>query len=104
MDEQLKRLKTKTVIVIILALLALTWQYLDYLTIKKYIPFDEFGNVELLIIISSYLFFIILFISIISLAFSAFRTAMKYKSEKKKNEKEKNRLPLQNINPDILKK
>ena len=104
MEEQLKKLKTKTIVVIILALLALTWQYLNYLTIKKYIPFDEFGNVELLIIISSYLFFIILFISIISLAFSAFRTALRYKSEKKKTEKDKGKLPLQNINPDILEK
>jgi hypothetical protein len=89
MEEQLKKLKSKTVVSIILALLALTWQFLNYLTIKKYIPFDEFANMELLIVISSYVFFVILFISLVSLSFTVFRVSLKYRSEKKKLEKDK---------------
>ncbi|MCB9211370.1 MAG: hypothetical protein H6612_11870 [Ignavibacteriales bacterium] len=89
MEEQLKKLKTKTIITIILALLALTWQFLNYLTIKKYIPFDEFANMELVIVISGYVFFVILFFSLISLSFTVFRVSLKFRSEKKKIEKEK---------------
>ena len=87
MIEQLRKLRTKSIILIILALLALTWQFLNYLTIKKYIPFDDFTNTDLVLIVSGYLFFILLVIGIISLVFTAFRVSMKYHSEKKKESK-----------------
>ena len=87
MIEQLRKLKTKSIIVIILTLLALTWQFLNYLTIKKYIPVDDFTNTDVVLIVSGYLFFILLSIGIISLVFTAFRVSMKYHSEKKKEGK-----------------
>lgn len=88
MEKQLKKLKNKSVIVIILALLALTWQFLNYLTIKEYVPLNNIGNFEIVILYSSYIFFIVLFLAIISLSFTSFRVSMKYYSEKKKIEKE----------------
>ena len=87
MEEHLKKLKTKSVIVIILALLALTWQFLNYITIKDHFLSDNFSSVEKIIIYSGYLFSIILLLSIISLVYTAFRVSIKYKSEKKKLEK-----------------
>lgn len=89
MIVQLKKLKTKSVITIILALLAITWQFLNYITIKDFVPMDNFTSLEVIIIYSSYVFLAILFFSILSLAFTAFRVSIKYNSEKKKIEKEK---------------
>jgi hypothetical protein len=90
MIEQLKKLKTKTLITLVLALLAITWQFLNFMTIKDYVPLDNFTSLEVIIIYSSYLFLAVLFISLISLSFTAFRVSMKYNSEKKKEEKLKN--------------
>jgi hypothetical protein len=87
MIEQLKKLKTKTIITLVLALLAITWQFLNFMTIKDYVPLDNFTSLEVIIIYSSYLFLAILFISLISLSFTAFRVSMKYNSEKKKEGK-----------------
>ncbi len=89
MNEQLKKLKTKSIITLILALLAITWQFLNYMTIRDYVPLDNFTSLEVIIIYSSYIFLSILFISLLSLSFTAFRVSMKYKSEKKKEEKHK---------------
>jgi len=89
MNEQLKRLKTKSIITLILALLAITWQFLNYMTIKDYVPLDNFTSLEVIIIYSSYIFLSILFFALISLSFTAFRVSMKYNSEKKKEEKHK---------------
>ena len=89
MEEQLKKLKTKSVTAIILALLAVTWQFLTYITIKKYMTLDDFSSIEVIIVYSSYLFLVLFLLAIISLTFSAFRVSMKYHSEKKKEEKEK---------------
>lgn len=89
MLEQLKKLKAKSVITIILALLAITWQFLSYITIKDFVPMDNFTSIEVIIIYSSYIFLAILFLSILSLAFTSFRVSLKYNSEKKKLEKEK---------------
>lgn len=89
MIEQLRKLKTKSIITVVLGLLAITWQFLNYTTIKDYVPLDNFTSFEVIIIYSSYVFLGILFLSIISLTFTAFRVSMKYSSEKKKEEKEK---------------
>ncbi len=88
MEEQLRKLKSKSIISLILALLALTWQFINYITIKEYVSLDNFTSFETIIIYSSYLFLVILFLSIISLSFTAFRVSIKYSSEKKKMEKE----------------
>lgn len=88
MEEQLRKLKSKSIISIILALLALTWQFINYTTIKEYVTLDNFTSFETIIIYSSYLFLVILFLSIISLSFTAFRVSIKYGSEKKKIAKE----------------
>ena len=98
MDEQLKKLKTKATVILVLSLLSLTWQFLNYLTIKKYIPFDEFWNIEFVMIIVGYIFFLILFIGIVSLVFTSFRVSIKYNSEKKKSEKDKAKLNSEKIN------
>ena len=91
MEEQLRKLKSKSIISLILALLALTWQFINYTTIKEYVSLDNFTSLETIIIYSSYLFLVILFLSIISLSFTTFRVSMKYGSEKKKLEKEFNK-------------
>jgi len=97
MIDQLKKLKNKSVIVIILSLLALTWQFLNYLAIKEYVPFEQFGTFEILIIYSSYIFFLILLLALFSLTYTSFRVIMKYNAEKKKLEKEKSNSTTQNI-------
>ena len=84
MEDQLKKLKTKTIITIVLALLAITWQFLNYLTIKDYLAMDDFTSIQVIIIYSSYLFLAILMIYLISLSFTVFRLSLKYRSEKKK--------------------
>jgi hypothetical protein len=89
MDELIKKLKSKSIVLLILSLLALTWQFLNYLTLKNFIGFYELKNSEIIIIYSGYFFFLVLFIAIISIVFTIFRVSMKYKSEKKKLEKEK---------------
>lgn len=87
MEEQIKKLKSKAIITIILSLLAVTWQFLNYLTIKDYVPMDNFTSIEVIIIYSSYIFLAILLFSILSLSYTAFRVSMKYRSEKKKESK-----------------
>lgn len=87
MEEQIKKLKSKAIITIILSLLAVTWQFLSYLTIKDYVPMDNFTSVQVIIIYSSYIFLAILMFSILSLSYTAFRVSMKYRSEKKKESK-----------------
>ncbi len=104
MEKQLKKLKNKSVIVIILALLALTWQFLNYLTIKEYIPFNNVSTYEIVILYSSYLFFIILFLALISLTFTSFRVSLKYYSEKKKIEKEQKKIESQKNEETIREK
>ncbi len=89
MIEQLKKLRTKSIITLILAMLALTWQFLNYLTIKDILPMDNFLSLESIIIYSSYLFIIVLFLAIVSLVFSIFRISIKYNSEQKKIEKKR---------------
>ena len=88
MLDQLKKLRSKSIITIILAMLAITWQFLSYITIKDFVPMDNFTSIEVIIIYSSYIFLAILFFSILSLSFTAFRVALKYKSEMKQLEKE----------------
>ncbi len=89
MEEQLKKLKTRAVITFILALLTLTWQFLNYMSVKEYLSKSFFeSDSSTIMVYLSYLVFVLLFISIIPLTFSAFRVNMKYKSEKKKERKE----------------
>jgi NADH:ubiquinone oxidoreductase subunit 5 (subunit L)/multisubunit Na+/H+ antiporter MnhA subunit len=85
MEEQLKKLRTRAIITFILSLLALTWQFLNYLSIKDYLIKDLLeSNSSTLMVYLSYIFFIVLFLSIILLTFTSFRVSMKYKSEKRK--------------------
>ena len=84
MEEQLKKLRTKTIITIVLALLAITWQFLNYATIKDFVAMDDFTSIQVIIVYSSYLFQAILMISIFSLSFTVFRLSLKFRSEKKK--------------------
>jgi len=90
MDEQLKKLKTKSIIVIILALLAFTWQFLSYLTIKDYFQAESISSMEAIIIYSSYVFLLILFIALLSLSFTIFRVSMIYRAKKKRDDKKNN--------------
>ena len=87
MEEQLKKLKTKAITALILALLAITWQFLNYITINKYMTLDDFTSFEVIIVYSSYIFLAIFLLAFASLTFSAFRVSMKYHSEKRKEEK-----------------
>ncbi|PID56313.1 MAG: hypothetical protein CR986_10325 [Ignavibacteriae bacterium] len=89
MEKRLKSLKSKTIISLILGLLAITWQFLNYLTIKDHLPLDNFASLGAIIVYSSYLFIAIFFISFLFLAFSVLRISMTYKSEMKKLAKEK---------------
>lgn len=89
MEEQIRKLKSKSVISIILALLALTWQFLNFITIKEYIPMDNFTSFEVIIIYSSSIFLLILFLALISLTFTSFRISMKFNSDKRKGVKQK---------------
>ena len=84
MEEQLRKLKNKSVIVIVLALLAVTWQFLNYLTIRDHLKMDDFSSVEVILVYSSYLFLVLLILALFSLIFTVFRVTMKYKSDKKK--------------------
>jgi len=88
MEEQLKKLKTRAVITFILSLLALTWQFLNYMSVKDYLKktIAETDSSTLMVYLS-YIVFLLLFLSIIVLTFSVFRVNMKYKSEKKKEQK-----------------
>ena len=87
MDEQIRKLRTKAIIAIVLALLALTWQFLNYLTIKELFKMDDFTSMEVIIIYSSYVFVGILFLALLSLTFTIFRVSIKFHSEKKKENK-----------------
>ncbi len=88
MEEQLKKLKTRAIITFILALLTLTWQFLNYMSVKEHLSKSILeSDSSTIMVYLSYLVFIFLFISIILLTFSAFRVNMKYKSEKKKERK-----------------
>jgi hypothetical protein len=87
MEEQIRKLKTKTYMVIVLGLLAITWQFLSYLTIKDHINIEDFSSVEAVLIYSSYIFLAIFFIAILSLLYTVMRVSMKYRSDKKKEEK-----------------
>jgi hypothetical protein len=89
MEEQIKKLKTKALITVLLSLLAITWQFLSYLNVKKYIPISDFTSMQTIIVYSSYIFLALLFVSLLSLYFTVFRVSLKFKSEKKKAEKEK---------------
>ncbi len=88
MEEQLKKLKTRAVITFILSLLALTWQFLNYMSVKDHLQktISETDSSTLMVYLS-YIVFILLFRSIIVLTFSVFRVSMKYSSEKKKEAK-----------------
>jgi len=92
MEDQLKKLKSKSIITLILALLAVTWQFISYTTIKEYVPLNKFTSFEVIIIYLGYAFLAILFLSIISLSFTSFRASMKYHSEKKKYERENDKI------------
>ncbi|MCW8850326.1 MAG: hypothetical protein OQJ81_10150 [Melioribacteraceae bacterium] len=100
MEEQFRKLKTKSITALILALLAITWQFLNYITIKKYMTLDDFTSFEVIIVYSSYIFLAIFLIAFLSLTFSVFRASMKYHSEKRKEEKQKAISTTQNKIPD----
>ena len=89
MEEQIRKLKNKAFTVIILGLLAITWQFLSYITIKDHINMDDFSSIEAILIYSSYFFLTIFILAILSLIFTVFRVSMKFKSGKKKEEKSK---------------
>lgn len=85
MEEQLKKLKARSVITLILSLLALTWQFLNYITVKDLIPSDILGGeFSILMVYLSYIFFIFFLIAAFFLIFTAYRVNMKYNSLKKK--------------------
>ena len=89
MEEQLKKLKTRAVITFILSLLALTWQFLNYMSVKEHLQKTLLeSDSSTFMVYLSYIVFLLLFISIIVLTFSVFRVNMKYKSEKKKELKQ----------------
>lgn len=94
MEALLKKLKTKSVTAIILALLAVTWQFLNYITIKKYMTLDDFTSFEVIIVYCSYIFLALFLLTFISLVFTAFRVSMKYHSDKRKEEKAKEKLTI----------
>ena len=86
MEEQLKKLKTRSIVTLILSLLAITWQFLNYITVKDLIPADIFaGEFSIIMVYLSYIFFILLFISTLFLIYTAIRVNMKYNSLKKKD-------------------
>jgi len=90
MEEQLKKLKTRAAITFILSLLALTWQFLNYMSVKDHLKETLLeSDSSTFMVYLSYIVFILLFISILVLTFSVFRVNMKYKSEKKKEQKTK---------------
>ncbi len=92
MEEQLKKLKTRAVITFILALLALTWQFLNYMSVKDHLKQTLLeSDSSTFMVYLSYIVFVLLFISILVLTFSVFRVNMKYKSEKKKEQKIKDK-------------
>jgi uncharacterized membrane protein len=92
MIKQIKKLKAKSILTIILALLAITWQFLNYLTIKDFLSLYNVSSINVIIIYSSYFFVAILFFSILSLVFTAFRVSIKFNSDQKKLAKEKNQV------------
>ncbi|MEE9430919.1 MAG: hypothetical protein V3V16_07770 [Melioribacteraceae bacterium] len=90
MEEQLKKLKTRAVITFILSLLALTWQFLNYMSVKEHLQKTILeSDSSTFMVYLSYIVFILLFISIVILTFTVFRVNMKYKSDKKKEAKTK---------------
>lgn len=102
MIVQLRKLKSKAIVVVILALLAITWQFLNYITIKEYVPLENFTSFEFIIVYSSYLFILILFLAILSLMFTVFRVSIKYNSELKQKEKilkNRNTISINTENP-----
>ena len=99
MEEQLRKLKNKSLLVLVLALLAITWQFLNYLTIRDHFKMDDFSSIEVVLIYSSYAFLALLFIALLSLIFTVFRVSMKYKAEKKKEDKQK-QIPTEDIDSE----
>lgn len=87
MEKQLKKLKSKSIIIIIIAMLTITWQLISYLTLKDVINFEDFTSSQTLIIYTSYFILAIFILAVISLIFTVFRVIIKYKSVQKKMQK-----------------
>ena len=88
MEKLVKKNKSRAIMVLILSLLALTWQFINYMVVTSILKeYTEVGSFEVYMLYASYIIFILLFISILLLIYSVFRVSMRYSSIQKKEAK-----------------
>ncbi|MBK8946620.1 MAG: hypothetical protein IPM32_15295 [Ignavibacteriae bacterium] len=85
MENLIRKTRNRSITVLIIAFLALTWQFINYMVVKNLIAesitIDEF---EKAMLYASYMIFILLIFAIILLVYSVFRVSIKYFSIQKK--------------------
>ncbi|MBK7106832.1 MAG: hypothetical protein IPH62_16275 [Ignavibacteriae bacterium] len=85
MEILIRKTRNRSITVLIIAFLALTWQFINYMVVKNLIAesitIDEF---EKAMIYASYIIFILLIFAVILLVYSVFRVSIKYSSIQKK--------------------
>lgn len=102
MEKLIKKNKSRAVVVLILSLLALTWQFINYMVVTSILKeYTEIGTFEVYMLYSSYIIFILQFISILILIYSVFRVSMRYSSLQKKEAKNNSQLDSNQVKPII---
>ncbi len=101
MEKILQKIKNLSLITLVIAILSLTWLFLDYLALRKIWVQSPTGfNFEWLMVSISAIPFLLLDLLIFIILFYLFRLNRKFKFEKKKQEKiesENKNFPNNNI-------
>ncbi len=88
MESLIKKTKSLSIITLIFAVLSLTWLFLDYLALRKiWEQNPDAFQFEWLMVLVSAAPFVILILLVFALIFYIFRINMRYKSEKKREQK-----------------
>jgi predicted membrane protein len=100
MEKFEQKLKTSSVITLILGILSATWLFLDYLALKEiWLDKTASHNFEWIIVMASAIPFVAFHISAFFTIFYSFRFRGKYRSEKRKQQK--NQLTEEEKSEDI---
>ncbi len=88
MEKLVKKIKNISLTLFILNILSLTWLFIDYLALKKiWLQTNQQFGFEWLMVILSAIPIALMIITIFYLFFHALRLNIKFKSERKKEEK-----------------
>lgn len=97
MEKLIQKLKTSSVITLILGILSATWIFLDYLALKEiWLDGNASHNFEWIIVMASAVPFVAFHISAFFTIFYSFRFRAKYRAEKKQQQKMQSYKPENN--------